>query len=230
MKRLFIALAMLVTMSTTINAMSYEQARQQALFLTDKMAYELNLTEEQYEAAFEVNLDYLMRMYSAPIGSAGTWTSAISCWTGSGTPISQQHISIVHSTGRLAIGTSASTPAIPTATSSTSDAHTSTPSIAVATVGTATADAVGITDAPSDVMTATMACATATTMATTAEDTVAEVSTTTVVDVDVTTAASATEADVDMTTDVEAGATMDATTDAAAVDSATAAHMAIIPV
>ena len=56
MKRLFIALAMLVTMSTTINAMSYEQARQQALFLTDKMAYELNLTEEQYEAAFEVNL------------------------------------------------------------------------------------------------------------------------------------------------------------------------------
>ena len=40
--------------------MSYEQARQQALFLTDKMAYELNLTEDQYEAAYEVNLDYLM--------------------------------------------------------------------------------------------------------------------------------------------------------------------------
>ena len=40
--------------------MSYEHARSQALFLTDKMAYELNLTEEQYEAAFEVNLDYLM--------------------------------------------------------------------------------------------------------------------------------------------------------------------------
>ena len=40
--------------------MSYEQARAQALFLTDKMAYELNLTEEQYEAAYEINLDYLM--------------------------------------------------------------------------------------------------------------------------------------------------------------------------
>lgn len=40
--------------------MSYEQARQQALFLTDKMAYELNLNEAQYEAAYEVNLDYLM--------------------------------------------------------------------------------------------------------------------------------------------------------------------------
>ena len=60
MRRLFIALTMLVTMTMTTNAMSYEQARQQALFLTDKMAYELNLTEEQYEAAYEVNLDYLM--------------------------------------------------------------------------------------------------------------------------------------------------------------------------
>lgn len=40
--------------------MSYEQARQQALFLTDKMAYELNLTDDQYEAAYEINLDYLM--------------------------------------------------------------------------------------------------------------------------------------------------------------------------
>ena len=45
---------------TTASAMSYEQARQQALFLTDKMAYELNLTDDQYEAAYEVNLDYLM--------------------------------------------------------------------------------------------------------------------------------------------------------------------------
>ena len=47
-------------MTVSANAMSYEQARQQALFLTDKMAYELNLTEQQYEAAYEVNLDYLM--------------------------------------------------------------------------------------------------------------------------------------------------------------------------
>lgn len=45
---------------TTASAMSYEQARQQALFLTDKMAYELNLTDDQYEAAYEINLDYLM--------------------------------------------------------------------------------------------------------------------------------------------------------------------------
>ena len=50
----------LLTITLSASAMDYEQARQQALFLTDKMAYELNLTEEQYEAAFEVNLDYLM--------------------------------------------------------------------------------------------------------------------------------------------------------------------------
>ena len=74
MKRLFIALAMLVTMSTTINAMSYEQARQQALFLTDKMAYELNLTEEQYEAAFEVNLDYLMSVNTQADLYGAYWT------------------------------------------------------------------------------------------------------------------------------------------------------------
>lgn len=60
MKKMIIALVALFTFAASANAMSYEQARQQALFLTDKMAYELNLTEEQYEAAFEVNLDYLM--------------------------------------------------------------------------------------------------------------------------------------------------------------------------
>ena len=61
MKKYIIAMvALLSTFFTTANAMSYEQAREQALFLTDKMAYELNLDEEQYEAAYEVNLDYLL--------------------------------------------------------------------------------------------------------------------------------------------------------------------------
>ena len=61
MKKFIIALvAMFMMTFTSASAMSYEQARQQALFLTDKMAYELNLTDDQYEAAYEVNLDYLM--------------------------------------------------------------------------------------------------------------------------------------------------------------------------
>ncbi len=63
MKKLFIAL-MMMTVTISANAMSYEQARQEALFLTDKMAYELNLTDEQYEAAYEINLDYLMGVTS----------------------------------------------------------------------------------------------------------------------------------------------------------------------
>src|SRR5574344_831695 len=60
MKKLILVLTALFTITVSANAMSYEQARNEALFLTDKMAYELNLTDDQYEAAYEVNLDYLM--------------------------------------------------------------------------------------------------------------------------------------------------------------------------
>ena len=60
MKKFILALTALLVMTVSASAMSYEQARQQALFLTDKMAYELNLTDAQYEAAYEINLDYLM--------------------------------------------------------------------------------------------------------------------------------------------------------------------------
>ena len=64
MKKLMMTLIAMVTMTISAQAMSYEQAREQALFLTDKMAYELNLTEDQYEAAYEVNLDYLLGVES----------------------------------------------------------------------------------------------------------------------------------------------------------------------
>jgi hypothetical protein len=60
MKKFILALVALFSVTVSANAMSYEQARRQALFLTDKMAYELNLTDEQYEAAYEINLDYLL--------------------------------------------------------------------------------------------------------------------------------------------------------------------------
>jgi hypothetical protein len=64
MKKMIFTLVALLTMSVSVNAMSYEQARNEALFLTDKMAYELNLTDAQYEAAYEINLDYLMGVTS----------------------------------------------------------------------------------------------------------------------------------------------------------------------
>ena len=55
-----LTLAMMMVMTITANAMSYKVAKNEALFLSDKMAYELNLTEAQYEDVYEINLDYLM--------------------------------------------------------------------------------------------------------------------------------------------------------------------------
>lgn len=55
---------MVLSFAVAASAMSYSQAREQALFLTDKMAYELNLTDDQYEAAYEINLDYLLSVNS----------------------------------------------------------------------------------------------------------------------------------------------------------------------
>ena len=49
MKRIMI-MAALMTIVTTASTMSYTQARNEALFLTDKMAYELDLSYAQYEA------------------------------------------------------------------------------------------------------------------------------------------------------------------------------------
>ena len=55
-------LAMMMVMTISANAMSYNAAKNEALFLSDKMAYELNLTTAQYEAVYEINLDYLMSL------------------------------------------------------------------------------------------------------------------------------------------------------------------------
>lgn len=65
MKQLTLSLIMFFSSIMAIHAMSYEEARQQAWFLTDKMAYELNLTPDQYDKAYEVNLDYLMNIRTA---------------------------------------------------------------------------------------------------------------------------------------------------------------------
>ena len=64
MKRILLVFISVLMLTIPAKGMSYEQAREQALFLTDKMAYELNLTDAQYEAAYEINLDYLMGVTS----------------------------------------------------------------------------------------------------------------------------------------------------------------------
>ena len=57
-------LAVMMVMTISANAMSYNKAKNEALFLSDKMAYELNLTDTQYDAVYEINLDYLMSVDS----------------------------------------------------------------------------------------------------------------------------------------------------------------------
>ncbi|MBO4810889.1 MAG: hypothetical protein J5552_04910 [Prevotella sp.] len=63
MKKIF-TLALMMVMTISANAMSYTVAKSEALFLSDKMAYELNLTAAQYDAVYEINLDYLLSVDS----------------------------------------------------------------------------------------------------------------------------------------------------------------------
>lgn len=63
MKRLLLSFAMLFAVLSA-NALGYDEARERALYLTDKMAYELNLTDEQYESVYQINLEYFLSIYS----------------------------------------------------------------------------------------------------------------------------------------------------------------------
>ena len=49
-------LALMMVMTVSANAFIYKDARKEALFLSDKMAYELSLTTDQYEAVYEISL------------------------------------------------------------------------------------------------------------------------------------------------------------------------------
>ncbi len=48
--------------TASVSALSYEESRNRAWYLTDKMAYELNLTPEQYDKAYEINLNYFLNV------------------------------------------------------------------------------------------------------------------------------------------------------------------------
>lgn len=64
MKRFIISLFLIFATWQAAFAMSYERAREEALYLTDKMAYELNLNDQQYNDAYEINLDYFLSLDS----------------------------------------------------------------------------------------------------------------------------------------------------------------------
>lgn len=64
MKKFILSLAVMMAAWMGASAMSFERAQAEALYLTDKMAYELNLNEQQYNDAYEINLDYFLRVDS----------------------------------------------------------------------------------------------------------------------------------------------------------------------
>ena len=60
MKRYLLTLLIVLAGTLSAKAISYNEARDRAWLLTDKMAYELNLTPAQYDRVYQVNLDYFM--------------------------------------------------------------------------------------------------------------------------------------------------------------------------
>lgn len=62
--RLLTTLCLMLSLSLSTMAMDLGEARDRAWFLTDKMAYELNLTPEQYECVYQVNLEYFLRQHT----------------------------------------------------------------------------------------------------------------------------------------------------------------------
>ena len=62
MKKFIIAIVAVAVGFVQANAMSHTRAQAEALFLTDKMAYELNLTNAQYDAVYEINYDYFVSL------------------------------------------------------------------------------------------------------------------------------------------------------------------------
>lgn len=60
MKKIIFSAVFMMAAWLGANAMSFERAQAEALYLTDKMAYELNLNDQQYNDAYEINLDYFL--------------------------------------------------------------------------------------------------------------------------------------------------------------------------
>ena len=74
MKRRLYTLVLTVSLALGLNAMPYSVAREQALYLTDKMAYELRLNSWQYEQVYQTNLDYFLSIDSEPQAYGAYWT------------------------------------------------------------------------------------------------------------------------------------------------------------
>lgn len=74
MKRRLYTLVLTVSLALGLSAMPYSVARDQALYLTDKMAYELRLNSWQYEQVYQTNLDYFLSIDNEPQAYGAYWT------------------------------------------------------------------------------------------------------------------------------------------------------------
>jgi len=62
MRRLLMTMLVAMTVAIGAKAIGFEDARREARYLTDKMAYELGLSQSEYERIYRINLDYLTRV------------------------------------------------------------------------------------------------------------------------------------------------------------------------
>ncbi len=74
MKKLLFTIIALFFVTIAVRALPYNQAQSEALYLTDKMAYELGLSEEQYDAAYEINLDYFLALETEADIAGTAWS------------------------------------------------------------------------------------------------------------------------------------------------------------
>lgn len=74
MKRIILTVLTVVVLAVqSASAMSYERASAEARFLTDKMAYELNLDDYQYQQAYDINFNYFYNLNDASDFYGGYW-------------------------------------------------------------------------------------------------------------------------------------------------------------
>lgn len=73
MKRLFLLLMTVIIISASANAMGEREARREAQYLTDKMAYELGFSQREYERVYNINYRYLRSVDSRDALYASSW-------------------------------------------------------------------------------------------------------------------------------------------------------------
>lgn len=66
MKRLFIFMLTVMMVFTSASAIGDREARREARYLTDKMAYELGLSSREYDRVYQINLRTSRDLYAAP--------------------------------------------------------------------------------------------------------------------------------------------------------------------